>query len=75
LADNFKTLHEALVSELLTRVQSGEATPADLNVARQLLRDNGIMSAPNNKPVIKLADRLPKFDDHESVPSKPAKEA
>lgn len=57
------------------RVQSGEATPADLNVARQLLRDNGIMSAPNNKPVIKLADRLPSFDDNDEVPSRPAKEA
>jgi len=75
MTDNFKTLHDALVSELLSRVQSGDATPSDLNVARQLLKDNGIMSAPNNKPVIKLADRLPKFDGGDEVPSKAAKEA
>lgn len=35
-------LHEALAQELLQRVRSGEAKPADLSVARQFLNDNEI---------------------------------
>ena len=72
--DPFQGLHEALIEELLGRVKSGEATPSDLNVARQMLKDNGIISAPNNKPIIRLADRIPTFDE-DTVPSRPAKKA
>jgi hypothetical protein len=72
--DPFQGLHEALIEELLGRVKSGEATPSDLNVARQMLKDNGIISAPNNKPIIRLADRIPAFDE-DTVPSRPAKKA
>ncbi len=72
--DPFKGLHEALIDELLERVKSGDATPSDLNVARQMLKDNGIVSAPNNKPIIKLADRIPTLEE-DWVPSRPAKEA
>lgn len=75
MTDPFKKLHGVLVQELLDRIASGEATPSDLNVARQLLKDNNIVSAPNNKPVIKLADRLPKFDGGDEVASKMPKQA
>ena len=75
MTDPFKTLHEALVEELLGRVRSGEATPSDLNVARQLLKDNNIVAAPNNKPILKLADRVPKFESEDEVPSKLPKQA
>jgi hypothetical protein len=36
-----KQIHQALCQDLLTKIQSGEASSADLSVARQFLRDNG----------------------------------
>ena len=36
-------LHKELTEDLLSRVKSGAATAAELNVARQLLKDNGIV--------------------------------
>lgn len=35
-------IHDALAENLLKRVKSGEATAADLNVARAFLKDNNI---------------------------------
>lgn len=35
-------IHDALTEALLARVRNGEATAADLNVARAFLKDNGI---------------------------------
>jgi soluble P-type ATPase len=35
-------LHALLVEDLLKKIRGGEATAAELNVARQLLKDNGI---------------------------------
>ena len=54
MADNKKiklleTLHTVLIRELLGRIESGEAKPGDLNVARQLLKDNGIECIPTEK--------------------------
>ena len=37
-----QNLHTVLIENLLDKVKSGEAKPGDLNVARQLLKDNGI---------------------------------
>jgi len=62
--DVLKQIHNALCSDLLTKIQSGEATSADLSVARQFLRDNGIdCSAGEGTPVHNLALSLP-FDDN-----------
>jgi hypothetical protein len=42
------------------RISSGEAAPADLNVARQLLKDNNITVVPQTEhPAQKLALVLP----------------
>ena len=38
-----KSLQDLLVVELMERIESGEATPSDLNTARQLLKDNAII--------------------------------
>ena len=38
LLENLQTV---LIRELLGRIETGEAKPGDLNVARQLLKDNG----------------------------------
>ncbi|QDP52153.1 MAG: hypothetical protein Unbinned3138contig1002_31 [Prokaryotic dsDNA virus sp.] len=58
-------IHESLASELLTRIQEGTATPTDLNVARQMLKDNNItVSAESSSPLINIAEDLP-YDDSE----------
>ena len=59
-----QTLHTLLISELVNRIQSGEATPADLNVARQMLRDNSIdCAAVEGAPILKLVENLPFIDE------------
>lgn len=72
LKKTYEALHEATVKELLKRVRKGTATAADLGVARQLLRDNGIdiASAQKSKPLQSLADELPfNPDDEEEAAS------
>jgi len=59
-------LHKELTEDLLSRVKSGAATAAELNVARQLLKDNGIDSvAFKDSPILKLSESLP-FADPEA---------
>jgi len=58
-----ETLHTVLIQELLDKVRSGEAKPGDLNVARQLLKDNGIECIPTaNNPMEDLMSNLPDLD-------------
>ena len=61
-------LHAALADDLLTRVLSGQATPAELGQARQFLKDNGIeaIATPENA-LGKLADELPDFPDPQDL--------
>lgn len=60
-----KEMHHAICRELLARIQSGEATSADLSVARQMLKDNGVTSVPTpGQPLGDLMDSLP-FDPKE----------
>jgi hypothetical protein len=55
-----KSLHAKLIETLLDRIKSGKAKPADLAVARQLLKDNGIDSVPEKDPGLgDLARRVP----------------
>ena len=62
--DALEALHTLLISELVNRIQSGEATPADLNVARQMLRDNSIdCAAVEGAPILKLVENLPFLDE------------
>jgi hypothetical protein len=58
-----ESLHSALVKELLARIANGSATPADLGVARAILKDNHIdcVAVPES-PLAKLALTMP-FDD------------
>ena len=56
-------LHLTLAEDLLTRINSGQATAAELNVARQFLKDNGVDSmSVAESPLVKLAEVLP-FED------------
>lgn len=53
-------LHEALVEQILAKVKSGEATAADFNVARQLLKDHGVNADPKRNPGLReLTESLP----------------
>ena len=59
----FAQLHEDLVKDLLVRIRSGQATAAELNVAQQMLKDNGVEAAPvKDSGLDSLAKILP-FDD------------
>jgi|TARA_E500000331_G_scaffold95012_1_gene91210 hypothetical protein len=58
-----ETLHTVLIENLLDKVKSGEAKAGDLNVARQLLKDNGIECIPTEKsPMEDLMSNLPDLD-------------
>jgi len=53
-------LHSAVAEELLAKVNSGEATAAELNVARGFLKDNGIEATlEQSDPLNNLVDSLP----------------
>ena len=53
-------LFELLCDDLTGRIKSGEATSTDLNVARQMLKDNNITATPiAESPLSNLANALP----------------
>ena len=54
-----RTLHDAMVNELIRKIRAGEATAADLNVARQYLKDAGFETTRESKPAQNLAMTLP----------------
>lgn len=52
-------LHSLVATELTRRIQSGEATAADIAQAIKLLKDNNISAIPtDNNPLGKLVDNL-----------------
>lgn len=56
-------LQDLLIDTFIDRIQSGEDTPALLNAARQLLKDNNITaSVTKGSPLEQLVNILP-FDD------------
>lgn len=64
---NMMALFDLLAEDLVQRIRCGEATSADLSVARQFLKDNGIdASLQQSDPLLNLAKSLP-FDNLEDV--------
>lgn len=58
--EGLKLLQSALIRELLARINSGEAKPADLAVARDMLRQNNIQVLPEaSSEMMKLVEALP----------------
>jgi hypothetical protein len=56
-------LQDLLIDEFIRRIESGEASPSDLNAARQLLKDNDIHAAvKDDNPMANLVSMLP-FND------------
>ena len=60
-----ESLHTVLIQELLNRIRTGDATPSDLNVARQFLKDNGIECLP--VPESPFGDLMASLPDLEAV--------
>ena len=66
--DTLGDLHDAVAQDLLRRVLSGEANPAELNAAIKFLQNNGIEAqATETNPLGQLAASLPTFDDEDHV--------
>jgi len=53
-------LYDAVADELLAKIQSGEAKPADLAVAVKFLKDNDITALPvNDNALQQLMESMP----------------
>ena len=62
--DMMALLHKTLAENLLLRVKDPDAKSADLNVARQFLKDNGIDALPaEGSPLSELVGTLQDFSD------------
>tara|TARA_Y100000114_G_C11521832_1_gene213882 strand:+ start:303 stop:542 length:240 start_codon:yes stop_codon:yes gene_type:complete len=58
--ETINRLHNLLAQELVTRIESGEATPSELSVARAFLKDNNIEAVEEaSEPLAELAKILP----------------
>lgn len=65
--DALEELHAALAKKLAAKIASGEVTAADLNVARQFLKDNHIEAeATPGSPLDDLRNDLP-FADADTI--------
>ena len=64
--ETLNNLHSLLAQELTAKIQSGEATSAELSVARQFLKDNNIDGTiEQSDPLANLAKILPFTEDEE----------
>lgn len=58
--EKLSNLFDLVCDDLTERIGSGEATSTDLNVARQMLKDNGITATPiADSPLNSLSNALP----------------
>tara|TARA_R100001015_G_C4623218_1_gene180919 strand:- start:1598 stop:1810 length:213 start_codon:yes stop_codon:yes gene_type:complete len=65
--DILNKLHDLLAQELTDKILSGEASSAELSVARQFLKDNGIDGTiEQSDPLANLAKILPFSDEREA---------
>ncbi|MCA2979321.1 MAG: hypothetical protein INH37_13615 [Myxococcaceae bacterium] len=66
MSDKLQVLLDGLIAELGKRIKEGTASPSDLNVARQLLKDNNISFKETHPGAAELMDlkNLP-FDPNE----------
>ena len=61
--ERFNHLHNILTEELITRIESGEANPQELEAAIEWLHKNDISGvAYEGSPLDKLASVMPKVD-------------
>lgn len=61
-------LHDQVAKTLLAKIESGEATPAEINAAIKFLQNNGIEAKLTDDNALgKLVASLPTFDDEDEV--------
>jgi len=61
-------LHDAVAQDLLTKIQDGSASPAEISTAVKFLKDNGIEAIPAAKSLLgDLSRSLPEFGDEETL--------
>ena len=68
--DKERILYDAFVESLLYKVQSGEATPKELEIVLNFLKNNNIQANLNHSGLSQLAKQateLP-FDDEDELP-------
>ena len=57
-------LQDLLIDEFIQQIKSGESSPAMLNAARQMLKDNGIYATvTKSSPLGELVNLLPFRDE------------
>lgn len=63
--DAMEALFDALADDLKYKLMNGEATAAELNVARQFLKDNNVAIKPgsSNDKLNSIVDSLPFNED------------
>ena len=62
--DKLSELHEILATVLLEKIRDPECKSAELNVARQFLKDNDITAIPtDDNALAQLLEDLPFTDD------------
>jgi len=58
--EKLNSLFDAVADELLTKIKTGEAKPADLAVAVKFLKDNNISCLPTDgNPLSELMNSMP----------------
>ena len=66
--EKLNTLFDAVTEELLMKIKSGEAKPADLAVAVKFLKDNNITCVPTDgNPLEELMKSMP-FTTEDKLP-------
>lgn len=63
--ESLDILFQVTLDELIKRIQDGLATPADLSVARAILKDNNIHAISEDKQKISSLVASMPFDDDE----------
>lgn len=66
MSSKLNDLHELVTVDLITKIQSGEATAAELNAAIKFLKDNGIDCVGEQNPkMVSLARQFPEFNEED----------
>lgn len=69
--DRERLLYDAFVGSLLSKVQDGSATPKELEIVMNFLKNNNIQATTKHKrlsELAKTATELP-FEDEDELPS------
>lgn len=66
--DQLDVLSRLMVEELIHKIRNGEATAADLSVARAVLKDNGVQFGDQKaEPIKSLTESLPFTSPNEGL--------